>query len=474
MAAAPNSGGREGVILASVKMNQDQNCVNLEDWFVHFTPEEWEILDERQKCMYCDVMQENFALVISLGPQAFAPRLVVNLLPDRMPILPVRVNTALAKGMMRGVQNDGASSKQGGVVRASQMGSPGAVLCTQDADLCDLCDPVMKEILHLAKKQGKRPGHQPCTCKSCGRDFWFSVSRKEMQRKMIGKKYFCRENGQASLVKSLSCQGPEKAVTCREGEINFFPSAGLVHQQATNNAETQRKTTACKKAFYPGQSDHRSSEYGNYSSCDKNPHDPKMGTKEKAYECSECGKVFCYSEDLVMHERLHRKAAPYQCNECRKCFAYKSTLALHQRIHTGYKPYVCPVCGKDFTRRTYLIQHQKIHTRAKPFECNQCNKAFGRRDTLNQHEKTHSGEKPHICHSCGKAFARRSVLVEHMKIHPEENAYEGDEGGSPNFDPSVHQSQSTENAHVCSTCGQAYLNKCHLVEHMKIHTRAGC
>uniref|UniRef100_A0A8D1YR29 KRAB domain-containing protein n=1 Tax=Sus scrofa TaxID=9823 RepID=A0A8D1YR29_PIG len=42
------------------------STVTLKDLFIHFTQEEWEPLDEDQKHLYCNMMPENFALVISL------------------------------------------------------------------------------------------------------------------------------------------------------------------------------------------------------------------------------------------------------------------------------------------------------------------------------------------------------------------------------------------------------------------------
>ena len=44
-----------------------QGPVTLEDMAVYFSQEEWRILDETQRHLYCYVMLETFALVASLG-----------------------------------------------------------------------------------------------------------------------------------------------------------------------------------------------------------------------------------------------------------------------------------------------------------------------------------------------------------------------------------------------------------------------
>ncbi|XP_044303945.1 zinc finger protein 768 [Varanus komodoensis] len=208
-------------------------------------------------------------------------------------------------------------------------------------------------------------------------------------------------------------------------------------------------------------------------------------SKPKSYKCSDCGKNYRRSTDLLRHQRTHTGERPYLCLDCGKSFSRSSILLEHQRIHTGEKPYKCSHCGQGFSQSSNRNQHERTHGKEKmrhlagwvpnrqrtedqqcglkslqrtegslesggspqppgessswsskmvmkrqrsclvekPYRCPECGKCFARSTDFIRHHITHTGEKPYTCGSCGKSFTRSSVLNEHQRIHTGERPY---------------------------------------------------
>uniref|UniRef100_A0A452R8Z6 Zinc finger protein 566 n=1 Tax=Ursus americanus TaxID=9643 RepID=A0A452R8Z6_URSAM len=131
-------------------------------------------------------------------------------------------------------------------------------------------------------------------------------------------------------------------------------------------------------------------------------------TRQKTYECRECGKVFNYHSLLIPQGRNHTKEKCYECKDRGKAFSSCSKLTGHQRIHNGEKLYECNECRKAFHHPSNFIRHQRIHTEQRPYKCG---KAFSHGSHLTVHQRIHTGEKPYECKECRKAFSYHSSLI---------------------------------------------------------------
>ncbi|KAL3290037.1 hypothetical protein HHI36_023409 [Cryptolaemus montrouzieri] len=169
-------------------------------------------------------------------------------------------------------------------------------------------------------------------------------------------------------------------------------------------------------------------------------------TKQKSFECGECGKVFNAHYNLTRHMPVHTGARPFVCKICGKGFRQASTLCRHKIIHTSEKPHKCHTCGKAFNRSSTLNTHARIHAGYKPFVCEYCGKGFHQKGNYKNHKLTHSGEKAYKCTVCSKAFHQIYNLTFHMHTHNDKKPF------------------------TCRVCGKGFCRNFDLKKHMrKLH-----
>ncbi|XP_029787195.1 zinc finger protein 772-like [Suricata suricatta] len=448
--------GLDSVAMAEPAAELDCNIVTFEDVCVRFSQEEWELLDEDQRRLYCLVILENLLLVTSLGlplsryslipqPRAASERLV----PETVAVAPAKAEMVQGSpGLCHGAGSKDASSGQGVSIRQSQARTIMANPYDQKSHPCDTCDPILKGILRLAGLQRVSYGQQAYPCPSCTRTFWVTVSTDHILRSQSGEAFPRMEEDPASSGKRCRSHVSE-AFTYREDAEYSLASSGCVQHPVAQDEMQLCVHTKSKEVLHTGQQDGSCSEcaeaFNNKDQCGQheNPH-----MRGQLYERNDSENCSLSSSSLQAPQSAHMGSRPNECAQCGKSFKRKYCLVQHQRIHTGLKPFKCSECGKAFGRKTNLVQHEKIHRGERSFVCSICEKAFFRKDTLAVHQTRHTGERSHACDECGKRFTHINYVKVHKKIHKGQRPY------------------------VCSECGKTFVRPSQLMRHQKVHTTA--
>ncbi|XP_058026775.1 zinc finger protein 354C-like isoform X2 [Ahaetulla prasina] len=146
---------------------------------------------------------------------------------------------------------------------------------------------------------------------------------------------------------------------------------------------------------------------------------------ERTYKCSYCGKCFEESLDLVTHERAHIGEKIYRCSQCEKRFSHRIDLLTHKRNHQGEKPHQCERdCAKCHRQRTCPRATHRAQPGEQACQCSVCGERFSWKSNLIRHRRIHTGEKPYRCAECGKSYTRKTALDRHKRIHVGEKACE--------------------------------------------------
>ncbi|XP_078535804.1 uncharacterized protein LOC144822316 [Lissotriton helveticus] len=135
--------------------------------------------------------------------------------------------------------------------------------------------------------------------------------------------------------------------------------------------------------------------------------------------CSRCGRCSNQPINMITDHLISNHQQPNVCSDCMKVVSFSSNLNKDQE-----RPYKCSDCGQSFKTSQTLIRHRRIHTGERPYICIQCGKSFRRPHTLMTHQLLHTGDKPYSCVTCGRNFRQIPHLMKHQRTHMREKELE--------------------------------------------------
>ncbi|XP_062829404.1 zinc finger protein 347 isoform X2 [Anolis carolinensis] len=470
--------------------------VSFEDVVVHFSLEEWALLDVDQRALHTQIMEETCEIVASLAENCKKRNVCVKCgkcfghkreLKKHQKVHTEEKSCAGKKAFKCNLCGKGFAQNRVLAFHKRLCGGKKHIPCKVSGNRFDYK-------LHHRSHKVFQKGKKTHKCHECGKHFAGRSVLMIHQRLHTGEKpHKCLKCGKcftqmSCLLRHERTHTGEKPYKCWECAKSFSQKANLVAHQRLHTGEKPYKCQECGKCFtrnahlvshqrvHAGEYPYKCQESGKFFSPSlRFLSHTRLHTGERLYKCQECGECFVDRQQLVRHLVLHTEDKAYECQECGKCFTRNENLLNHSRVHSGVKPYTCSECGKSFVHSSSLAYHKRLHTEDKSYKCQECGMYFGYRKKLISHQRVHSGEKPYKCQECGKCFAQDSYLVKHnRRIHTGEKPYKCQECGKCFAQSSTLAQHSRLHTGVkpykCQECGKCFAQSSYLVVHNELHT----
>uniref|UniRef100_A0A8C5SYB7 Zinc finger protein 646 n=1 Tax=Laticauda laticaudata TaxID=8630 RepID=A0A8C5SYB7_LATLA len=308
----------------------------------------------------------------------------------------------------------------------------------------------MFPLLLAPAKQLPDPEERPYRCAQCGRSYRHAGSLLNHQKSHKVGHFPCPLCSKA-YPNLMSLKNHQRIHY--EVKRHQCPDCGKAFKWQRQLQRHQRRPHPCSKIM-PGQEIERTR-----ADCERdqgtNPGEAPVGTLQnqprrkcfrnrasqknhscvrakKRLECSDCGKAYQASRDLMQHLRRHQAEEKgdspkgklpedqlYKCHSCERTYRQPGSLLNHKKAHaTGL--YHCPSCQRDFYNLLALKNHLHIHMDKRRHRCPHCGKAFRTAKRLATHTKVHGrpeGEETFSCPVCSKRFFHHLTFQQHQLLH---------------------------------------------------------
>lgn len=292
---------------------------------------------------------------------------------------------------------------------------------------CPVCAKSFPSRAHLKEHEISHSSTQQYQCSVCGQGFK-------------------RKNALSKHMRIFHPDGPG-SVVCSCGKV--FASKELMEKHKENSG--QHRLLVCGEcgAMYKTQANlesHLLLHQGNQEGGTAWPH-----------TCHTCQERFSSRASLNNHIRDIHSTSVFPCPECSKTFRTQKQLRLHglRRHTTGDREFLCPFCSKAFHVLKDLRRHVQTHNPAGTHECPVCHSKFKTESTLRSHMKSNSKGKPYDCSICLFPCCTLEALREHLL--------------ASHSIQDVGSDFSTTWNSKCVVCGQVFLRRSVLAQHMRTH-----
>ncbi|KAL0808633.1 hypothetical protein ABMA28_013071 [Loxostege sticticalis] len=152
----------------------------------------------------------------------------------------------------------------------------------------------------------------------------------------------------------------------------------------------------------------------------KKDHVERIHMKVKKHRCPHCKEMFKeYGQRIKHMVRVHGVKVPeFRCTMCPKVYMFSGQLRVHERVaHFKTRKYECDICQKLCSNASVLREHMVCHSGERNFECQVCKKKYGRKKTLVEHMRIHNNDRRFVCQYCSSAFVQNCSLKSHVRTH---------------------------------------------------------